>query len=230
MEINCTSPSPLGSGWGRQGCLLERQSISPMLNCSLMNTPDGIARGLTTPSSSTVCSCMLPRRGRRKQRFICQGWQHGLPRPDLKVDVPAIQLVGYWASQKEIWDLYHEVYFLRRLPSPQPCGPQWWEEAIQDIPSSLRSHLWRWGAPPCWRRTNGGLPQPPPAHPSTRIPIQVPGESWPPWWGSLRGQRGSPVGIGGHLHAWVEYWKTEPESRECPTPMPPQPQQQPPAE
>ena len=44
MEINYTSPSLLGSRWGRQGCLLERWNIGSMPNCSLMNTPDGILR------------------------------------------------------------------------------------------------------------------------------------------------------------------------------------------
>ena len=29
------------------------------------------------------------------ERFICQGYQHGLPRPNPEVDVPTIQLVGY---------------------------------------------------------------------------------------------------------------------------------------
>ena len=53
--------------------------------------------------------------------------------------------VAYPTSQKEIRDLYHEVYLLRRLPCSLPCRPQWSEEAIQDILSSLRSHLHRWG-------------------------------------------------------------------------------------
>ena len=55
-----------------------------------------------------------------------------------------MQLVGYWTSQKEIRDFYQEVYLLRRLPSLPPCRPQQREEAIQDILSSLRSHLHRW--------------------------------------------------------------------------------------
>ena len=76
----------------------------------------------------------------------------------------------------------------------------------------------------------GGCHGHPMAHPATGIPIQVPGERLPTWWSPLRGQRVSPVGIGGHPHAGVNYWKTEPGSRECPTPMPPQLQQQPPLE
>ena len=71
------------------------------------------------------------------EMLICQGHWHGLPRLNPGADVPAIQLVGYQTSQ-EIQDLYHEVYLLKRLPVPLPCRPKWMEEAIKDIPSSLR--------------------------------------------------------------------------------------------
>ena len=46
---------------------------------------------------------------------------------------------------KEIRDLYHGIYLPRRLPSPPSCGCQQREEAIQDILSSLRDCLHRWG-------------------------------------------------------------------------------------
>ena len=157
-------------------------------------------------------------------RFICCGHQHGLLGPDLKANIPTLQLVGYQTSQKEIQDIYHEVYLIRRLPGPLPCRPQWREEAIQNILSSLRSHLQRWGSPPCWRRTNAVLLQLPLAHLQPGIPIQVPWERKLTWWGPSRGQRGSPAGVGSCLHAGVKYWKTEPGSRECPTPIPLQPQ------
>ena len=48
-------------------------------------------------------------------------------RPDPEADIPAIKLVGYWTSHKEIRDLYHSVYLLRRSSSPPPCGTQWRE-------------------------------------------------------------------------------------------------------
>ena len=107
------------------------------------------------------------------ERFMHQGHWHGLLRLDLKANLPAIQLVGYQTPQKEIQDLYHEVYLLSRSPSLPPCGPQLRKEAIQDILSLLRNHLWRWGALPCWRRTNVVLMQPPPAHLPPRILIQA---------------------------------------------------------
>ena len=53
----------------------------------------------------------------------------------------------------------------------------------------------------------------------TGIPLQIPEERRPTWWGPPRGQRGSPVGIRGHPHAGTEYWKTEPGSSahyQCP--------------
>ena len=79
------------------------------------------------------------------ESFIWWGCWQSLPRLDPEVDVPTIKLVRYWTSHKEIRDLYHSVYLLRRLPGPLPCGPQWREEAIWDILSSLRDCFHRWG-------------------------------------------------------------------------------------
>ena len=58
-----------------------------------------------------------------------------------------MKLLGYWTSHKEIRDLYHSVYLLRRLPGPLPCGCQQRREAIWDILSSLRKCLHRWVYP-----------------------------------------------------------------------------------
>ena len=77
------------------------------------------------------------------ERFIHWGHWHALPWLNPEVDVPTVQIVGYQTSWKEIWDLYQKVYLLQRLPGPLPCGPDQMEEAIQDILSSLRSHLQR---------------------------------------------------------------------------------------
>ena len=146
MEINCTSPSLLGSGWGRKGRLLERQSIGLMLNCSSTNTPDGIFEGPHCPIILHSMFLHATEEGQKEaERFIHWGQWQGLPRLDPKADIPTIQLVGYQTSQKEIQDLYHEVYLIRRSPGPLLCRPQCREEPIQDILSSLRSHLQRWG-------------------------------------------------------------------------------------
>ena len=81
------------------------------------------------------------------ERFIWWGHWQSLPRPDPEADIPAIKLVGYQTSHKQIRDLYHSVYLLRWSPSPLPCGPQQRKEAIQDILSSLRNWLHRQGYP-----------------------------------------------------------------------------------
>ena len=81
------------------------------------------------------------------ERFIQQGHQQSLPRPDPEMDLPAMKLVGYWTSHKEIRDLYHSIYLLRRSPGPLPCGPQQRKEAIWNILSSLRNCLHRWVYP-----------------------------------------------------------------------------------
>ena len=75
------------------------------------------------------------------ERIIhCGHWQ-GLPNLDPEADVPAIQLVGYQMSSKEIGDLYHQVYMLKRLPRPPPCGPERAQKITKDIMSSLKDCL-----------------------------------------------------------------------------------------
>ena len=54
-----------------------------------------------------------------------------------------MKLVGYQTFHKEIRDLYHSVYLLRRSPGPLPCRPQQRKEAIRDILFSLRNCLHR---------------------------------------------------------------------------------------
>ena len=66
MGVKCRSLRLLGSRLGKWGYPSERQSASLMSNYSLTNTPGGTSRGLTTPSSCTVCFYMpLGRDGKR---------------------------------------------------------------------------------------------------------------------------------------------------------------------
>ena len=52
-----------------------------------------------------------------------------------------MELVGYQTSCKEIWDIYHSDYLLRRSPGFPPCGAQQRGRAIHNILSSLTSWL-----------------------------------------------------------------------------------------
>ena len=72
------------------------------------------------------------------ERLVHQG---SVSRPDLEADQSTMELMGYWTCHKEIWDIYHSVYLLRRSPGLPPCGSQWRREAICNILSSLRSQL-----------------------------------------------------------------------------------------
>ena len=86
-----------------------------------------------------------PEQGQKEaERLICWG---SLPKPDSEVGLPAMKLMGYQTSHKEIQNLYHSVYLLRRTPGPLPCRPQQRRETIQDILFSLRNHLHRWVYP-----------------------------------------------------------------------------------
>ena len=81
------------------------------------------------------------------ERLICQGHCGSVSRPDLEADQSTMELMGYRTSHKEIWDIYHSVYLLKRSPGLPPCGSQWRREAIHDILSSLRSQLHWWVYP-----------------------------------------------------------------------------------
>ena len=86
-----------------------------------------------------------------------------LPKLDSKIDVSAIQLVGYQTSSEETGDLYHQVYMLKRLPGSPPCGPEIPQEITRDIVSSVKD---------CLRQRRGkqsggsGEPKPTSTHPS----------------------------------------------------------------
>ena len=63
--------------------------------------------------------------------------------------------MGYWTSHKEIQDIYHSVYLLRRSPGLPPCGSQQRREVIHDILSCLRSWLHQQVYPTAAKGTQG---------------------------------------------------------------------------
>ena len=72
--------------------------------------------------------------------WCCQGCVAG---PDPGAVQSAMELVGYWTSGKEIWDVYQSVYLLQRLPGIPSCGEQIRKRTIRDILSSLKDHVQR---------------------------------------------------------------------------------------
>ena len=78
------------------------------------------------------------------EHIFCWGSE---PKPDPGVDQSAMELVGYQTSRKEMRDIYHSMYLLRRSPGCPSC--RWWQRrrAIQDILSSLTVQLQRWTLP-----------------------------------------------------------------------------------
>ena len=66
---------------------------------------------------------------------------------DTKVEVPAIQLVGFKTTRDEIQELYNDVYQLKRLPGPLLYGLESTEELVQEVHTSLKEWLQqRWGS------------------------------------------------------------------------------------
>ena len=76
---------------------------------------------------------------------ICQGCWQALLGVDTKVDAPTIQVVGFKTTQREIWEIFNDVYHPKGLPGPPLCSLEWAEELAQEIMTSLKEHLWqRW--------------------------------------------------------------------------------------
>ena len=60
---------------------------------------------------------------------------------DASQKTPAVDLVGYKTTQEEIFNLYQEVYQLKRTPGPVPGNPEVAEKICQEILDSLEEHL-----------------------------------------------------------------------------------------
>ena len=76
-----------------------------------------------------------------------QGHQSSIMEPNPEADQSAMVLVGHRTSRKEIRDVYHSVYLLRRSPGSPSCMESRRRRAIQDILSSLQTLLQRWTYP-----------------------------------------------------------------------------------
>ena len=100
------------------------------------------------------------------ERIICCSCWQVLPKLDPEVHVPTMPLVGYQASSEEIRDLYWQVYMLKRLPGPPPCGPERAQKITKDIMFSLKD---------CLRKKEveqpggGGEPESASTHPLTLV-------------------------------------------------------------
>ena len=70
--------------------------------------------------------------------MVCQGCCSSVYDPGCEADQSAMELVGYYMSQREMRDVYQSIYLLQRAPGLPPCGPQSRRKAIQDILSSLK--------------------------------------------------------------------------------------------
>ena len=66
---------------------------------------------------------------------------------NLQANPSALELVGYWTSQKEIQDIYQSVFLLQRLPGLPSCGNEQRKRTIRDIHSSLEDWMHRHGYP-----------------------------------------------------------------------------------
>ena len=72
--------------------------------------------------------------GQKEAKWIVhQGCQQKLPQLNPEVGLPAVQLVGPETLEKELQELYLEVYKLHRLPGSPPGEPALLEEVVSSL-------------------------------------------------------------------------------------------------
>ena len=80
--------------------------------------------GLGTPHQSVILHKMFlhaPGQGQKEAEcMFCRGCRGSVPEPNHRADQSAMELVGYQTSRKEMRDIYHSVYLLRRSPRSPP--------------------------------------------------------------------------------------------------------------
>ena len=103
--------------------------------------------GLGTPHCSVILHEMFLHAagwGQKETEHMChQGCQSSIPELNPEADQSAMELVGYWISRKEVREVYHSVYLLRRSPGSPSCRESRRRRVIQDILSSLQTQLQR---------------------------------------------------------------------------------------
>ena len=77
-----------------------------------------------------------------------QGHWGSVPKLEPGADQSAMELVGHQTSRKEMRDIYHSVYLLRRTPGTPSCWEQERRRVIHDILASLTVWLQRQTQPP----------------------------------------------------------------------------------
>ena len=106
---------------------------------------------LGTPHWSVILHEMFLHAANRgwKEAECMFHWDHwgSTMGPNLQVVLSAMELVGYWTSCKEIWDIYQIVYLLWRLPGLPFCGNEQRKRTIWNICSSLKVWMHRHGYP-----------------------------------------------------------------------------------
>ena len=75
--------------------------------------------------------------------MCCWGHWGKVPEPEPGADLSTMELVGYQTSRKEMRDIYHGVYLLRRTPGNPSCGEWERRRVIHDILASLTVQLQR---------------------------------------------------------------------------------------
>ena len=159
---------------------------------------------------------------REAERVIHWGHQHGLPKLDLKANLPAIQLVGYQTSEGNLGPLSWGIS-TKKVAQPATL----W--ALTEGRSHLRhivlteELLAEMGGTTMLEKDQCSATVAAPSPSATLNPNPGPMREKTHTMRPSRGQRGSPAGVGNCPQAGVKYQKAKLGSGEHPTLMPLQP-------
>ena len=154
-EIRDRGPLLPRSMQGGRTCPSMRWNGGWILKCSSMSIHVG-RQGVASPPNS---SGDVPPNSPFREKG---GRTHDLQRSPTWP--PTSGPTGGTSPLSRQWDLYYQISKLWRLPGSPLCGPEWIEELVRDMVSSLKNHL----------RQKGGQP---PRGPEESKPA----DTWPSW-------------------------------------------------
>ena len=135
-----------------------------------MRSPDGSQAVHTTPTSFKGCLHKQKMQDKKSMTMLGREATHSLAlEHDASQETPAVEWVGYRTTHEEVFNLYQEIYQLKRTPGLVPGDQEVVDQIHQEILDSLKEHIWHRQSPTQLEETSGHR---------SRKPAQAEFHSW----------------------------------------------------